>query len=612
MKIICICKTFSGPEFAISSLDSVYNHIDKMVYVHGKTDWLGREGNEVRAIVEATADPDKKLIHLTSQPKATQQHQYDVAIDFILGKGFEYDYIMLLDTDEVLKRHDWDIIEKELENNLTNKTPHLVYKCRLKTFIKSPFYQIDPDVTLQPVLFIHRAAIAPGVIGIRAGSFASKAIPLKDVYLYHFTSVRNTLDQVWAKHETSCGSENEPIVDKDEWVQTVWNRLPNAINCLPLKRFTHLWPAVKVVQLADLPEDVHKNPLVMAWQRYMTILPHQRSNTLPTSAELMRVGLPSNFGPNHKYYKLSTMRTRYQQLLNRTPEERAAPAVPPKEKSHTVEPPLPQIDLKPSKEVVSQNKGNLCVTTIVSGSYQWYIPLFLYCLKKAIPSAAARIYIRGEVLLPEMWKKVCLELPGEFAEGPYNTASLRFCYSDEALEEFDYCLITDIDIMMQPESISLVDQHMRTLVKNRLLCYDNYVSTNTETGKRVPGVHFVTKDWWRSTATARERYLELLKTEEIKDYSFDETMLYKIISESGLPEPPKLPNLWAHHGIHLGDYRKRIESKKKPKTRLQGDHYMFIQSLLADRTFLGLLKECSIQNPVIGKIFDYFRRMYYL
>jgi hypothetical protein len=166
--------------------------------------------------------------------------------------------------------------------------------------------------------------------------------------------------------------------------------------------------------------------------------------------------------------------------------------------------------------------------------------------------------------------------------------------------------------MMQPEPIHLIDQHMRSLMKNGLECYDNYVSTNSMTLKRAPGVHFVTKAWWARTAAARGKYLELLKTTAVTDYDFDEVTLYKIIVESGLPEPPKLPNLWAHHGVHLGDWRRDVESKKLKKNRMQADNYALVQSLMADRAFMAILKECSAGLPVIGKIFERFRRLYYL
>jgi hypothetical protein len=165
---------------------------------------------------------------------------------------------------------------------------------------------------------------------------------------------------------------------------------------------------------------------------------------------------------------------------------------------------------------------------------------------------------------------------------------------------------------MMPERTWLVDQHMRTLGKHDLECYDNYVSTNSTSEKKVPGVHFVTKAWWRRTADARAKYRGILEASGSPSWEFDEIMLYRIIQESTLPEPPKLPNLWAHHGIHLGDWRRRIQTKNKTLIRPQADKYQFVQSLVGDRAFMDILTACSGKLPILGDIFTAFKRMYYL
>jgi len=612
MKIIGICKTFRGWEFALSSLDSVYQHIDKMIYVHGETDWLGRPGNNVRAVVEATSDPDKKLIHLSSPAKATQAQQYDVAVDHILRTGMEFDYIFLSDTDEVMTEDNWKHIDTVLGANASSKTPALAYTCMLQTYIKSPFYRVEPLVSLCPILFIHRAAIKPGIIGIRGTTLTKKARLLEKVWVHHFCSVRTSLDEVWAKHETSCGSEAEPLCDKEQWVNTIWNRLPVARNCLPLKKYTHLWAGIRVVTMADLPAAVHKNPLVIAWQKYMGILPPEGAIRQITPADLIKAQLPPDFGPSHPLYKGASFRARYLKLFMPVCTTPPVTQVMPAPETRTLPPLKLNSIVAPGKAIQSQTPGSLCVTTIVSGIYQWYIPLFLYCLKKAIPTASPLIYTRGPCILPDLWKNLCIEIPDEYHGEGYTTAALRFVHSDPQLEAFDFVYITDIDILMKPEKIALVDQHVRTMKKHELECYDNYVSTNSTTEKKVPGVHFVTKDWWPRTAGAREKYRLLLKKTGATSWEFDELMLYCIISESGLQEPPKLPNLWAHHGVHLGDWRRQIEQKRLSKNRMQADLYCFVQELMADRQFVDIMKACSSQLPIIGKIFERFQKLYYL
>jgi hypothetical protein len=611
MKTIGICKTFRGREFALSSLDSVYNHIDKMIYVHGETDWLGRSGNNVRELVEATSDPDKKLLHLSSPAKSTQAQQYDVAVDHILRTGMEFDYIFLSDTDEVMNEENWRYLEPILEVNSTSKTPVLAYSCMLQTYIKSPFYRIEPLVSLCPILFIHRAAIKPGIIGIRGTTLTKGSRLLEKVWIHHFCSVRASLDEVWAKHETSCGSEAEPLCDKEQWVNSIWNLLPGARNCLPLKKHTHLWAGIRVIGIKDLPAAVHKNPIVIAWQKYMGILPSGTIRQI-TPADLVKAQLPPDFGPGHPLYRFASFRARYLNLLNPPPDTPPVTQVMPAPETRPVAPLEIKPAVAPGRAIKPKTPGSLCVTTIVSGVYQWYIPLFLYCLKKSIPTATPLIYTRGHCILPDLWKGLCIEIPDEYSGNGTATAALRFCYSDPQIEAFDFVHITDIDILIKPETIAMVDQHVRTMQKYNLGCYDNYVSTNSTTAKKVPGVHFVTKEWWSRTAAAREKYRKVLKDPGAPSWDFDELMLYCIISESGLQEPPKLPNLWSHHGVHLGDWRRQIEQKRLSKNRMQADNYVFVQSLMADRTFVDIMKACSVQLPVIGKIFERFQRLFYL
>ncbi len=625
MKIIGICKTFRGNEFAIESLNSCYNHLDQMIYIHGETDWLGRPGNNVRALIEGAADPDKKSIHFSAPPKYTQAQQYEIAIDYLLGKGIEFDYLYLVDTDEVISEKDWATINQTLAENASLKTPVLAYKCRLHTYIKSPFYRIEPTVTLQPVTFIHRAAVKPGIIGIRGSTLSKGARLLSTVYIHHFTSVRYSLDDVWAKHETSCGSEKEPLCDKETWVKTIWNNLPFSKNLLPLKNHIALWAGVKVVTLNELPEIVHKNQLVLAWIKHDNTFPHkilpiaESKEIIPaieesviTPAMLVAARLPPDFSPAHKLYKFPSFQYRYLALLKKTTptqkEEKQEDTLIGANPIERIE--LPVTHSKNNSK--AKHTGSLCVTTIVSGEYQWYVPLFIYCLKLSNHGATPLIYLRGPCELPGVYKALCVEMEVRGPLNGFTTAALRFAHSDARMESFDYTLITDIDILMQPETINLVDQHVYSMKKHGLKCYDNYISTNTVNQKKVPGVHFVTGEWWKATAEARATYRDLLERTGSPSWEFDELMLYKIISESGLPEPPKLPNLWAHHGVHLGDWRRIIDNKRVSKKRLQADKYMFVQKLVGDRNFRTLVNECGVHLPVIKRIFDQFKKLYFL
>ena len=137
-----------------------------------------------------------------------------------------------------------------------------------------------------------------------------------------------------------------------------------------------------------------------------------------------------------------------------------------------------------------ENKGRCVIFTVVNGPYVWYLPLFVHQLQKAYPEYELHILADTEetdILSLKGVRK--FDLPkGE--DSGYRAACLRFLHSDETLEGFDYCLITDCDMMIIRESLSIVDQHMLDLRKNNLQCYSNYTSM----GNKCPGIHFVTKN----------------------------------------------------------------------------------------------------------------------
>jgi hypothetical protein len=143
--------------------------------------------------------------------------------------------------------------------------------------------------------------------------------------------------------------------------------------------------------------------------------------------------------------------------------------------------------------------------------------------------------------------------------------------------------------------------------KNNLRCYDNYVSATRGMEYRCPGVHFVTREWWDATRAAREKYGKELMEHGAQGFDHDEWMLGKIIEESGLPRPPATPNLWAHHGLHLGDFRRRIQNREK-HFRFEAIQGNYVRKLLADEEFMALVGQCAPHLQGLKETFDIFQK----
>ena len=106
MRIIALYKTFSGEEFVEASIESIYNSVSEIVMVHSNVSWSGEKGNTVLPVVQRWAeekDKKNKIINLVGDFR-DQNAQYNHGLSFIRRKLGFYDFVLLIDTDEVWDR----------------------------------------------------------------------------------------------------------------------------------------------------------------------------------------------------------------------------------------------------------------------------------------------------------------------------------------------------------------------------------------------------------------------------------------------------------------------------------------------------------------------------
>lgn len=563
-KNCALIRTFNCNEFVIECIKSIYEYVDRIVFIHSDKGWDGSVGNTChKKILDRFEDAAGKLEHLVFDT-SDQIKQFEAGIDWLESKNVPYDHLMIIDTDEVCDTGFWDAVMPELEKNAASGEIR-AFRVMWRAFVKSPFYEVISNPAYAPVAFVHRSAARDFLCSIR-GTGLNHAKTIENAYLLHFTAVRLSFHEVWAKIEASSLAERKETVSKQEWLESVWNKLPNATDIHYVLAWKKTWKGVKEITIDQLPDIMHDNPIVKSWQRYPkgqyggnvkvtdgTVIPGMPSQT----ALMKKYGIPADFGPHHPDWRSKSKRNKYQLYLDE----------------------LNGATEKPVK---------LAVMTVINEKYRWYEPMFRYCLKMEIPDVPAIIYgngfsADGIVPLPAE-----LKLPTD----GYTTAASRFVFSATEIEAFDAILITDIDILMMGEPTTIQTQHARSMKVNNLRCYDNYISGVVEGYERAPGVHYVTKDWWEATRTVRARYAKELMDNGSRAWWWDEVMLLRIIRESGLPEPPKVPNMWALHGVHLGDWRRRLKHRLgAPATDAIKQN--FIKKLMADQDFVFIAKECA-------------------
>ena len=225
---------------------------------------------------------------------------------------------------------------------------------------------------------------------------------------------------------------------------------------------------------------------------------------------------------------------------------------------------------KPVKKTKKKKrrKYKLCITTVVDGYYQLYIPMFIYCAKKSYPDYYVKVFFRG-TLTPPVWD--CLKdiedagidgwevKENWFTDYPYQlktSACLRYLLPPEEVKDFEYVHINDADMLIMREKPSILEYHRKRIKKEGWL-YSNTKGTWDHPfnglARRLPALPTFTKKWYSKIEPIAKKYRKLLKAGEVGLINcYDEIMLFKLVEQSGQPLPEKYDYEVKYHGLHLG------------------------------------------------------------
>ncbi|MDX1774834.1 hypothetical protein [Oceanihabitans sediminis] len=217
---------------------------------------------------------------------------------------------------------------------------------------------------------------------------------------------------------------------------------------------------------------------------------------------------------------------------------------------------------------------SLVFSSFVFGSYQKYIPYYIYSICKTHPRAHVKIFIEkpleqdiSKVLdylkLNGVDKFEVIEWKASFDDfQSYKIRGggkklIRWILSKEYFDAFDYAYIGDIDILFLPEQMSILDFHIRQLVKFQMP-FSNKVRLDKdgEVTERLTGLHFFkTKEYFDkiNPNISRIKTDQSYRDDYLKGLERDENFLYKINKEAFDFDPELLSRAqrpW--HGLHLG------------------------------------------------------------
>lgn len=256
MKIVALYKTWDGGEFVDASLASIYDSVDAIVMVHSDVSWLGEHGNTVKPLAVAWCEQHDKSgkIHHLDVSLTNQEAQYAAGIEYIdrhrLG-----DVVMVVDADEI-----WEPQYIENARRQIHDTPYPAYRCNMQTYLKTPFFQVDPPYGSPTVFLTEPKFLTESPRGSRA-----PAKQLADVWMHHYTYVRQTRDDVERKlHQSAKGDGGNEVVVPG-WMNKVYDKLPEGEKLHAFLRHRHVWSRIKKVWWSEVPPAMRTASMMRQW-----------------------------------------------------------------------------------------------------------------------------------------------------------------------------------------------------------------------------------------------------------------------------------------------------------------------------------------------------------
>jgi glycosyltransferase involved in cell wall biosynthesis len=251
MNIVALYKGFEGTEFLDASIESIYPHVSKIVVINSDVSWSGNTGNTVHKYVDDwkdRCDGENKIVNIMGS-WTDQYQQYMHGIKYC-QENLKFDYFLIIDTDEVW---DDDNLERAKGVLAADNGNHSGFHVRMYTYVKSPFYRVEPVEPCTPMTFCK--SDIPDFGGIR-GSGVHPSLIMENVYFHHFCYVRLGDDVIRRKFTNSHIGDKADHSHCDRWMSRVWNRIPRATNFHPTSGSERCWQRTRIIGPHELPASV--------------------------------------------------------------------------------------------------------------------------------------------------------------------------------------------------------------------------------------------------------------------------------------------------------------------------------------------------------------------
>lgn len=260
MKIVAVYKTFRGEDFVIPSVESIYDFCSNIIFIHSNTSWDNEKGNTVLPVIDKWThenDKERKVFQILGDWN-TQEDQYRFAFD--IANNYNCDYYLIIDTDEVWTKEDLVTLNNEL---IGDNYQHDRFTCRMRTYIKSPYYRISPIEPCTPTIIVKKGMPYKGIRGNGLGNKKH----LDNVFFDHFCYVRNDIASIKSKFITSEIGDKHSSHKWEYWKPNIWDKIPNVLDMHPTISHEKCWHSIEKITKDKLPITVQKMEDIDDWEQ---------------------------------------------------------------------------------------------------------------------------------------------------------------------------------------------------------------------------------------------------------------------------------------------------------------------------------------------------------
>lgn len=268
--------------------------------------------------------------------------------------------------------------------------------------------------------------------------------------------------------------------------------------------------------------------------------------------------------------------------------------------------------------------NTVCATVVSGDTFQFFIPTFIYAAKTAYPEWDVLVLVKGTI------KQACWDilrsphfahitgwriLENQFESLPdkHGTCgAARLLIPKEYLKPYKFAYICDVDFLIFRHSVTHTEYHGRIMRRSRVPystfrgpyrkprrrdIYGNTGWKGNYTRLACGTLMIKPYEWYTATNQMRKMYKMVASScghDDIDKHRFasyreyDEVMLYRMVSRSGLhyPErklhmPDGSPFNMKYRDVHIGDFRSYAKAKKRIRKLLSRVNVRALRKLYA-------------------------------